>query len=215
MSAPLFVAIEGTDGSGTTTQGDMLADALRQRGHRVHRTLEPSDRPVGRLLRQALRGQLDGRLAPPVVALLFAADRVDHCEREIGPALAQGTTVICDRYLGSSLTFQSIDGEGVFEPSWVQTINRPILEPDLSVLVDVPTDVAMARIIARGKPLERFEVAAFLRRVRARYLEVFQDPVPGLGPVAIVDGNRDRALVAADVLRAVERCAGRRGEAGP
>ncbi len=200
---PLFIVIEGVDGAGTTTQGDRLTAALERAGHRVHRTREPSDGEIGTLIRRALRHQTAHRLTPRQVALLFAADRQDHCDNEIAPALARGESVVCDRYLGSSLTFQIIDGEGDFDASWVRSLNTPILEPDMTLLIDVPEDVAIGRIIARGKPIERFEVAETLRRVRARYLQVAHEEAEGLGVVHVIDGTPEAESVAAAVWRCV------------
>src|SRR5574341_1198614 len=94
--APLLIALEGIDGAGTTTQAALLCDWLRGMGTRVHRTQEPSAGPIGQLLRLLLRGPL--RVDPAAVALLFAADRLDHLAREIEPQLASGAHVVTDRY---------------------------------------------------------------------------------------------------------------------
>lgn len=196
--------MEGTDGSGTTTQGNLLAAQLQRRGWTVVRTSEPSDGDIGKLLRQVLQSRADRPLAPEIVALLFAADRIDHCQREIGPALARGEAVVCDRYLGSSLAFQVTDGAGAFDATWIRQINRDVLEPDLSILVDVPIETAMARIERRGKPLERFEVGPVLTEVRARYHEAFAQGAVGLGRTALIDGARPAEAVFAEVLACVD-----------
>ena len=198
--SPLFIVMEGTDGSGTTTQGDMLADALRRSGRRVVRTSQPSGGEIGQLIRRVLRGQTERALTPQIVALLFAADRIQHCQDEIGPALARGDFVVCDRYLASSLSFQIVDGEGGITAQWLRSINRPIIEPDLCMLFDVPPSVTMARITKRGRPRERFEHLAMLTRVRDRYLEIFADPNGGLGQMLVVPGDRSRDEVTYDVL---------------
>ncbi len=199
----LFIVMEGTDGSGTTTQGNMLAATLAAEGHTVVRTSEPSSGSIGWLLRDTLRSRAERPLSPEIVALLFAADRMDHCDREIGPALERGDTVICDRYLGSSLAFQVVDGGGAFDAAWVRELNRAVLVPDLSILFDVPVEAAMERIERRGKPKERFEVSSFLTQVRARYHEAFNNDASRLGATAVVDGLRSVDEVAADVRRAV------------
>src|SRR5579864_7294663 len=106
----LFIVLEGLDGAGTTTQLVRLAERLRRAGERVVATAEPTDGPIGALIRQALRRRLvhrDGRaLTDESLALLFAADRVDHVAGEIEPALARGQHVLCDRYVLSSLAYQ-------------------------------------------------------------------------------------------------------------
>ncbi len=196
-----FFVFEGTDGAGTTTQGNRLAAALGP--SKVVRTREPSDGPIGRLLRDALRGRLERRLGAEEVALLFAADRVDHCRSEIGVALAAGRHVVCDRYLGSTLAFQAVDGDGAIAEAWLLAINQPILTPDLTLWIDVPVDVAMARIDARGAPHERFEVAATLCRVRSRYAALASAGAAVLGPIARIDGVGSQDAVAARVAAAV------------
>src|SRR5690349_10994916 len=105
MSSPrrgFFLVLEGLDGAGTTTQLECLSRALRQRGATVCATREPSDGPVGVMLRQALTGRLGLKGGAPLshetLALLFAADRMDHLQAEVLPALERGETVICDRY---------------------------------------------------------------------------------------------------------------------
>lgn len=200
---PLFVVFEGTDGSGTTTQGDLLSAALRHAGRTVLRTAEPSDGPVGRLLRQVLREKGSERLDPVSVALLFAADRTDHCARVIAPALRRGEVVVCDRYLGSSLAFQVVDGQGAIDAAWVLDINRRALVPDLSLLMDAPVGVALTRIHRRGKPAERYEIEETLTGVRQRYLQVFREALAPLGRCVTIDANRAREAVAYDVLGAV------------
>ncbi len=213
--SPLFIVIEGIDGAGTTTQGDRLCAALRRSGRAVHRTHEPSDGEIGQLVRRALRHETKNRLSARQVALLFAADRLDHCRNEIGVALARGDTVVCDRYLGSSLTFQVIDGAGDFDADWVRSLNQPIITPDLSLLIDVPVEVSLSRIIARGKPIERFEVAETLTKVRERYLKVFTAETAGLGEVQIIDGTPDAHTVAFEVIGRVMAVVDRRRSARP
>jgi dTMP kinase len=169
----------------------------------VVRTAEPSPGPIGQMLRAALRDRGPDGFDAQTVALLFAADRTDHVHRCIRPALARGDTVVCDRYLGSSLAFQTVDGDGVVDRDWVLTLNKLALPPHLSIFLDVPPEAAMARIIARGKPIERFEVEATLRRVHARYRQAFAQPPTGLGVAVVIDGLRARDAVAADVWAAV------------
>lgn len=185
----IFVVMEGTDGSGTTTQGNMLADALRAGGVEVLRTREPSDGPIGALIRQGLRGEWNHRPAASPVALLFAADRVDHCQVDIDPALAQGHAVICDRYLGSSLAFQVVDGAGGIDATWLLSANRFARIPDVTIWLDVPIELALQRIDARGIPRERFEVEETLRAVRERYAALWHAPPAQLGPVLRIDGS--------------------------
>src|SRR5580700_7954803 len=112
-----FVVLEGIDGSGTTTHVARLADRLRARKQTVRTTREPSDGPIGTLVRQVLTGRIvvPGGRAPnwTTMALLFAADRMDHIEAEIDPWLASGGVILSDRYDASSLAYQSVSsGKG-------------------------------------------------------------------------------------------------------
>lgn len=154
-----FVVLEGLDGAGTTTQAARLAAALRRAGRRVVLTREPSGGPIGRLLRRALRGQLRMRahseLSEAALALLFAADRVDHLASTIQPALAGGWVVVSDRYVLSSLAYQG----RVLDLAWVEAINAQAPAPDLTLFLDVEPRTAAGRRARRGGRRERFEDA--------------------------------------------------------
>ena len=167
--APLFIVLEGIDGSGTTTQLDRLTAALRARGRRVLATREPSPGPIGLLLREILAGKhanpdgttLDGR----AMALLFAADRRDHLTREIEPALASGCDVVSDRYLLSSLAYQAVEADR----AWVERLAEGVRAPDLTVLLDVDIAVAAQRRLKAGRPIERYDADGTLARVAENY----------------------------------------------
>jgi dTMP kinase len=118
------VVLEGLDGAGTTTQGRLLADALRADGRTVHLTAEPSGGPIGVLVRQVLKRRIVGRdgapFDPAALALLFAADRLDHAAVEIAPKLAAGVDVVSDRFTLSSLAYQGLD---LGDMDWVEAVN--------------------------------------------------------------------------------------------
>ena len=158
-----FVVIEGIDGAGTTTQVARLVDRLRKSNVDARGTREPSDGPVGTLIRQVLAGRVvvPGGRAPgwATMALLFAADRVDHVEAEIEPALEHGAVIVSDRYDASSLAYQSVTsgGGGDAAVEWIATLNRQARRPDLTIVLDVPADVAAARRQARGEPAQLYE----------------------------------------------------------
>ncbi len=171
MSRGLFVVLEGIDGAGTTTQTDRLARSLRRMGQRVHATREPSTGPIGALLRQILSGRLlagsrrrPGVLGAPeweTMALLFAADRLDHVATEIEPVVAAGGIVLSDRYDASSLAYQSVTSNGDDDAlDWIRTLNRRALRPDLVVVLDVPVEIAEARRASRGDADELYDARA-------------------------------------------------------
>ncbi|MEO8878289.1 MAG: dTMP kinase [Polyangiaceae bacterium] len=173
-----FVVIEGIDGAGTTTQVGRLVDRLRKKGISARGTREPSDGPVGTLIRQVLAGRVvvPGGRAPGwgTMALLFAADRVDHVEAEIDPALAANSVVVSDRYDASSLAYQSVTsgGGGDAAVKWIVEINRQARRPDLTIVLDVPAEVAAARREARGEPSQLYEQNETQRALAVFYKEL-------------------------------------------
>jgi dTMP kinase len=185
-----LIAIEGIDGAGTTTQCQRLA---RQLG--LHLTREPSDLPIGRLLRSILRHEIpvDDERA---VALLFAADRLDHVKSEIEPRLV-ATSVITDRYVMSSIVYQSLAVDRAF----VAEINKHARPADLTILVDVDVDVAASRRAKRGGVEERYDQRATQERLAAAYRVEARHH----GAV-IVDGNDDADAVFAALEPLVRSC---------
>jgi dTMP kinase len=161
-----FIVIEGIDGSGTTTQCSILAERLIQKGLPAHVTREPSNGPVGVLIRQILTGRVvvPGRYGsrPPnwaTMATLFASDRLDHLEAEVIPNLTDGVTVICDRYDYSSVAYQTVTSEGGDDVvAWVRELNRRARRPDLTLVLDVDPQVAAGRRGTRSGSPELYEV---------------------------------------------------------
>jgi dTMP kinase len=174
-----FVVIEGIDGAGTTTQVAKLSDKLRaDRKMPVRTTCEPSDGPVGTLVRQVLTGRIvaPGGRAPgwATMALLFAADRMDHVETEIEPFLAGGGVMISDRYDASSLAYQSVmsgsGGSNAIE--WIRSLNRYAMRPDLTIVLDVAPDLAGVRREARGEAAQLYEQNEVQRALAAFYKDL-------------------------------------------
>lgn len=208
--AGTFIVLEGLDGAGTTTQLERLGAALRSHGHKVLTTREPSDGPVGTQLRQALTGRLGlpqgrGPLTPETLALLFAADRMDHLAAQVEPALEAGAVVLCDRYVLSSLAYQGKD----LPMAWVADINRHARPADLTLFVDVDVKTAARRRAVRGGAEELFEAEAAQRRIARRYREAVELR-KGRERIVRVDGEQSVEAVTAEALAAVERVLARR-----
>ncbi|MBU8897461.1 dTMP kinase [Corallococcus sp. H22C18031201] len=166
-----FIVLEGLDGAGTTTQTERIASVLRSEGHPVVTTREPSDGPLGTLIRQALTGRLGmprgaGPLASETLALLYAADRTDHLKARVLPALDEGKVVLSDRYVLSSLAYQGAS----LPMAWVETVNAYAVPPDLTLFVGVAPEVAARRRALRGGPAELFEADEAQRRIARQYL---------------------------------------------
>ena len=195
-----LIVLEGIDGSGTTTQTERLVEHLRRRGRTAVSTREPSAGPVGRLLREVLLGHhrisrdvsLDGR----TMALLFAADRFDHLQREVEPILAAGNDVVSDRYLMSSLAYQAEEADR----EWVALLARGVRPPDLTILLDIPIEVAAQRRLLAGRPEERYDADSYLSRVADNYRRLARANASAV----ILDGSAAREDVAAVVVAAVE-----------
>ncbi len=158
----MFIAFEGLDGSGGTTQLGLLATALVAAGRRVVRSREPSDGPVGTLIRQQLAG---GQIGDAVFGHLFAADRRDHLDRVVIPALDRGDVVLTDRYFLSSLAYQSL----TLGLDRVWALNAEFPAPDAVVMLDLPVDACLQRVASRGGTRDRFETLDQLRRVADAY----------------------------------------------
>jgi len=195
-----LIVLEGIDGSGTTSQTERLVSHLRQQGRTAVSTREPSGGPIGRLLREVLLGQhrmpggdsVDGR----TMALLFAADRLDHLQREVEPLLAEGFDVVSDRYLMSSLAYQAEEADR----EWVALLARGVRPPDLTILLDIPVAVAAQRRRLAGRPEERYDADSYLERVADNYRRLAR----GAAATVILDGSVSRDEVAKAVAGAVQ-----------
>jgi len=188
-----LVVIEGIDGAGTTTHVARLADRLRKDRVRVHPTHEPSGGPIGTLIRQVLTGRLvvPGGRAPAwtTMALLFAADRMDHFESEIEPFLATGAVVLSDRYDASSLAYQSATcGADVdVAVEWIRSLNRYVRRPDLTIVLDVSPEAASDRRARRGDGAQLYDQNE-VQRVLAVFYKNLAKHMPG-DRIAVVDGS--------------------------
>lgn len=174
-----FIVLEGLDGAGTTTQCDRLEEQLG-----ALRTAEPTAGPVGRIARQTL-GAEPGAPALEVLPWLFAADRADHLHRTVLPALAKNRTVVSDRYVPSSLAYQSL----TLPLADVWALNRSFRVPDVVFYVDVPADVAMARIEQRSGRREIYDSQEKLAAIRAAYERVMAFLLDEGWPIERIDGR--------------------------
>jgi len=197
-----FLVIEGPDGTGTTTQAHALADWFAERGEPAHVTQQPSPLPIGRLIRERLRARTeDPELAEwRSLALLFAADRLDHVAQEIEPKLAEGVHVLCDRYLLSSLVYQGLH----VADAWVFDINRHARRPDVTLVLSLSIDEAWARQEARHGRKEIYDDRQMQEEVHRRYARLVARAggivVDGSGTVAEVTHRLVDAIVDGNVL---------------
>ncbi|MEI8259352.1 MAG: dTMP kinase [Deltaproteobacteria bacterium] len=204
-----FIVIEGIDGAGTTTQCGLLARALRKRGLPVHPTREPSDGPIGTMIRQILQGRIvvpgaAGPRAPgwATMALLFAADRVDHLDAEIFPNLIDGVTVISDRYDYSSVGYQSFDVAAPDAMDWIRKINGRARRPDLTVVIDVRAELAAKRVRERSGRPELYEHAELQGQLVGFYRDL-EKHFPG-ERIVHVEGDAEPDAVCREILSHVD-----------
>ena len=186
-----FICIEGIDASGKTTQAKILVRRLRRKGIDAIYTTEPSKGEVGKFIRRCVLAR-EKRVPTALEALLFAADRVDHLEKEVKPDLEKRRIVVCDRYLYSSLAYQ---GAANLNLDWIQCINQFALVPDLAIFLDVPLETVLKRL-KRKKTV--METNANLQNVRELYLKLAKD-----GKMITMRGDKPVKVVAKDLLRTV------------
>jgi dTMP kinase len=196
-----LIAIEGIDGSGISTQAARLVAELNERGHRALLTGEPSHGRIGELVRELLatRSDLSRAATLRTLSLLFAADRIDHFQRVVAPALAGKTTVVSDRWYHSSLAYQRT---GV-ERDWIVELNRHTRIPDITILLDVSTDVGQQRRAAAGRPPEFFHDAATQSDVVAGYRATISELRARGERIEVIDGEQSEDAVFTSVLHAL------------
>ncbi|WP_417207167.1 dTMP kinase [Antarctobacter sp.] len=199
-SPGLFISFEGIDGSGKSTQARRLFETLRDSGHDALLTREPGGSPGAEEIRAlVLQGDPD-RWSAETELLLFTAARRDHLERVIRPALDAGRVVICDRFADSTRMYQ---GRGGLRAK-VDALHALMIgiEPDLTLLVDMPAEAGLARAKARATAEERFEDfgLALQQQMRDGFLALAQDHP---NRFRVIDGNRAADTVAADILTTV------------
>ena len=163
----VFLALEGIDGCGKSTQAELLASALRARGLEVVLTCEPTDSPLGRQIREYFQGS-DRYLSPKEELNLFMADRREHVAEVIEPALAEGKIVVCDRYYYSSVAYQGALG---LDPDRILAQNEVMaVRPDLTVILTLPVAQALARLSGTPqRPRQVSDDPAYLEQVAAIY----------------------------------------------
>jgi dTMP kinase len=203
----LFIALEGIDGSGKSTQTKLLTEKLTKEGHKVYSTFEPTDNQIGKLIRNILKG--NAKADHRIIAGLFVADRLDHLLNEeygIVKKLEEGFTVITDRYCFSSYAYQGTH----MNMDWViqaNSMSAEILRPDVNIFIDVSPEVSMQRLHANRDNIELFETLENLQQVRAKYMEAFEK-LRSVENIFIVDGNRSLDLIAQDIWQHVSSMLG-------
>ena len=176
-----FIVFEGCDGSGLSTHSKLLYEHLKSKGMNVLLTKESTNNSIGTMIKENFLKEKQ-KIDPVALQLLFCADRAQHLAEEIEPALAAGKTVVCDRYILSTLVFGSLSCDLDF----LKQVNSQFRKPDLTFIIDVPPEVSMQRIKASRTGTELYEKLDTLKKVRDNYKSL-QNYFPN---TFIVDNNR-------------------------
>lgn len=199
----LFIVFEGIDGSGKSTQVKLLKEKLIKEGHKIYSTFEPTDSPIGSLIRNIFNRRMisDNR----AIAALFVADRIDHLLNPVNgilKKLEEGYTVICDRYYFSSYAYHADD----LSLNWLveaNSISQKLLKPDINIYIDIAPEVSMERLNKDRSSLEIFENLENLKKVRSKYYEAF-DYLKDVERVSIIDGSRSIEEVSDNIFEKIK-----------
>lgn len=186
----VFICIEGLDGSGKTTQAVLLTKRLSESCNAIY-TSEPSNGKTGTFIRDCCLYE-EKRLPTAAEALLFAADRIEHVENEIKPALAEGKLVICDRYIYSSLAYQGSAGLSL---DWIKTINSHALQPDFGIFIDVSPERVLERLQRKKSVMETLGTQQKVREIYMKFVEK--------GELIKIDGGKPKDVVADELCSKV------------
>jgi len=201
--SPLFIVIEGLDGSGKTTQIGMLKDRLQGGGAACYLTAEPTELPTGKFIRSILQKEIAAD--PRTVAALYAADRIEHLfhpEEGLLHMLAEGYHVIASRYYFSSLAYQS----EFADPGWVASLNllaKRTLPADITIFLDLDPEVSLQRIEARGETKELYETREKLTHVRESFHLAFEHFSKGEN-IHVIDASGDPVAISDAIWTVVE-----------
>lgn len=199
MADPLFIALEGIDGSGKSTQARIITEKLLSLGKKVHLTTEPTDSPIGKLIRDIFNHRLDADQR--TIAGLFVADRLEHLlnrKNGILKKLEEGYHVITDRYYFSSYAYHGV----YMSMDWViqaNSLSAEIKRPDINIFIDITPEVAIERLKNERKTLEIFETLENLRKVRDKYFEAFEK-LKHVEKIVIINGEQSVKEVSERIL---------------
>lgn len=198
-----FIVIEGIDGSGKSTQSRKIAQRLESQGYDIYHTFEPTNGPIGTLIRKMLEGKLD--TDQRTLEYLFAADRTDHIVNKrygMRQKIDQGKIVLCDRYYFSSYAYhaQYIDMEWVIHAN---TLNAQILRPDATLFIDVDPEICFDRIIQNRNRLDMYEKMDDLKAVRVNYFKAFER-LKAEETIILINGNGSIEEVEERILKEVK-----------
>jgi dTMP kinase len=198
MKKNLFIAFEGIDGSGKSTQVKLLTEKLEQAGSKVYVTCEPTDSPMGKTIRDIFNNRMEADHR--TIAALFVADRLHHLLNKtdgIIKMLDEGYTVITDRYYLSSYAYQSahVDLDWVIQAN---SLSAGLLRPDVNIFIDITPEESVERLKKGRETIELYETLENLQKVHDKYFEVMEI-LKGKEKVFVTNGNRTTREIAGDI----------------
>lgn len=196
MQKGKLIVFEGIDGAGSTTQLRLFGKYLKKKKLKYVETCEPTDGPIGKLIRRALRHEL--KFSWDTLQLMYSADRADHIDKLIKPNLNRGVNVISDRYYLSTFAYGELNLDG----RWLRELNGQFQAADITFYIDTPAKVAIGRIKKSRSQKELFEKEKFLENVRMNYLKMVKE-FPK--QVQVIDGTRPIDEVAGKVVQIFEK----------
>ena len=202
MKKNLFIALEGIDGSGKSTQVKLLSESLEKAGHKIYTTFEPTDSPIGRIIRDIFNHRLEADHR--TIAGLFVADRLDHLlnkQNGILRKMEEGYTVITDRYYFSSYAYHGAH----MSLDWVieaNSLSADLLRPDINIFIDISPEISLNRIAKSRHSMELFETLDNLRQVKDKYYEAIEK-LKDQERVFITDGNREPEAIFEDIRKEI------------
>lgn len=188
----LFIAFEGLDGSGSSIQASLLAGLLQKEGYRVLHTKEPTNNLIGGLIRAQLTGAW--KSSQDCLQLLFAADRANHLEKEIVPALTNGKVVVIDRYAFSNIAYGSVDLEA--STKWLKQINEYFIEPDVTFVIKTSPSICALRLKKSRYKMELFSQEEKLKKVWKIYEELIEQNKN----VYVINGEQDELNIIGEII---------------
>lgn len=204
MKKNLFIAFEGIDGSGKSTQVKLLSERLKKAGHKVYCTCEPTDSPIGSVIRNIFKHRIEADHR--TIAGLFVADRLDHLLNKTNGILhkiKEGYTVITDRYYFSSYAYHGIH----MSLDWVieaNSLSTSLLKPDINIYIDIAPGESMKRLTNGRNAMELYETNENLRKVRKKYYEAFE-LLKDEEKLFITDGSKQEDIVAENIWNEVKK----------
>ena len=191
----VFITFEGPEGSGKTTHIKLLAEYLESKGRKVVVTKEHTGKNIAKILVEYLKKDM-----PMVDALLYCADRAEHVEELITPALKEGKDVLCDRYYHSTLVLQAAQG---LDFNWLLELNKFFPKTDLTIIIDVSPETSLKRMEEnRSRDVKKFDKKEFLKKTRQNYLDL---PKKLKDNFAIINGEKQIEDVQKDIRKIVDR----------